>query len=52
MPLDPLAPSPFSETEVTRVLQYRETPTAFNVDYNGTPTFSLIFVVDRPNRKV
>lgn len=52
MALDPPAPSPFSATKVIKVLQHRETPTASNVDYNGEPTFSLIFIVDRPNRKV
>jgi len=36
MALNPPAPSPFSETEVTKVLQYKETPTASNVDHNGT----------------
>jgi hypothetical protein len=52
MPLNPQAPSPFSGTTVTKVLQYKETPAASNVDHHGNPTFSLIFVVDRPNRKV
>lgn len=48
----PQAPSPFSETPVTKLIQYKETPSAFDVVYNSSPTFSLIFVVDRPNRKV
>jgi len=52
MALNTPAPSPFSDTKVTKVLQYKETPAASNVEHNGKPTFSLIFVVDRPNRKV
>jgi hypothetical protein len=49
---NPPAPTPFAGIEVTKLLQYRETPTDSNVVCNSSSTFSLIFVIDRPNRKV
>lgn len=48
----PHQPPPFTDAQVTSVNNFKNYPSTCNIDANSSPAFSLIYVIDKLNRKV
>ena len=48
----PQQPAPFTNAQVTSVINFKNYPSTCNIDANSSPAFSLIYVIDKLNRKV
>jgi hypothetical protein len=47
-----MQPSPFTDLQITKVIDYKPSPADCNALFSSTSTFSLIYIIDKVNRKV